>query len=149
MLTETLLEDRQAPLFGRTTFDILLGPWAPSAVFDVAERHGAGEPNRTLTLRTLFGGVPKYWRDFANADALNGVNSWREWALDMCRALFLRVDAPLREEGDAAARLCDPRGSVAPATSSQTRSFWPGSGSSGQPGKRRASCLRHGLPRVF
>ena len=97
---EALLEDRQAPLFGRTTFDILLGPWAPSAVFDVAERHGAGEPNRTLTLRTLFGGVPKYWRDFANADALNGVNSWREWALDMCRALFLRVDAPLREEGD-------------------------------------------------
>lgn len=98
---EALLDDRQAPLFGRATFEMLLGPWAPSAVVDVAARHGAGEPARTLTLRTLFGGVPKYWRDFANAGALDGIHSWREWALDVCQRLFLRVDAPLREEGES------------------------------------------------
>ena len=98
---EALLDDRQAPLFGRTTFDMLLGPWDPSAVVDVAATHGAGEPARTLTLWTLFGGVPKYWRDFANVGALDGISSWREWALEVCRRLFLRVDAPLREEGES------------------------------------------------
>ena len=98
---EALLHDRHAPLFGRNTFDISLGPWDPSTVMGVAARHGAGEPARTLTLWTLFGGVPKYWRDYAGIGALGGIPSWSEWALEVCRRLFLRVDSPLREEGES------------------------------------------------
>ncbi len=98
---EALLDDRRAPLFGRTTFNMLLGPWNPSTVVGVATRHGADEPARMLTLWTLFGGVPKYWRDFANVAIPDGIRSWREWALEACQRLFLRVDAPLREEGES------------------------------------------------
>lgn len=97
---EAVLHDRHAPLFGRSTFDISLGHWDPSAVVGVAARHGAGEPARTLTLWTLFGGVPKYWRDYADAGGVGGISSWSEWALEVCRRLFLRVDSPLREEGE-------------------------------------------------
>ena len=82
---EALLHDRRAPLFGRSTFDMSLRPWDPSAVFSVAARHGASEPARTLTLWTLFGGVPKYWRDYAHAGKLSGIPTWSEWALEVCR----------------------------------------------------------------
>ena len=69
---EALLDDRQAPLFGRKTFDISLGPWMLSTVLEVADRHGAGEPARVLTLSTLFGGVPKYWRDYGESGGTGG-----------------------------------------------------------------------------
>ncbi len=96
---EAILDDRQAPLFGRKTFDISLGPWSISTALDVARMHGAGDPSRFLTLRTLFGGVPKYWRDYAEADGLAEIPVWSRWAWQVCQRLFLRVDAPLREEG--------------------------------------------------
>ena len=98
---EALLDDRQAPLFGRKTFDLSLGPWLVSTVLDVAERHGAQDPARTLTLSTLFGGVPKYWRDYGEATGLTGVPVWRDWAGQVCDRFFLRVDSPLRDEGDS------------------------------------------------
>ena len=96
---EAILDDRQAPLFGRKTFDIPLGPWSVSTALDVARAHGADEPSRFLTLRTLFGGVPKYWRDYAEAGGLAEIPAWSRWAWQVCQRLFLRVDAPLREEG--------------------------------------------------
>ena len=37
---EALLEDRKAPLFGRTTFKMTLEPWDIGTVFDVCENHG-------------------------------------------------------------------------------------------------------------
>lgn len=95
-----LLDDRQAPLFGRKTFDISLQPWELSTVFEVAGDHGAGEPARCLTLWTLFGGVPKYWRHFAEAGELRSIPDWSDWARQVCERLFLRVDSPLREEGE-------------------------------------------------
>lgn len=98
---EALLDDRQAPLFGRRTFDMSLGPWGLSAVLEVAGRHGADSPSRALTLRTLFGGVPKYWRDYAEAGELDQIPSWSEWVREVCQRLFLQVDAPLREEGES------------------------------------------------
>ncbi|MDE0627015.1 MAG: hypothetical protein OXH99_11505 [Bryobacterales bacterium] len=98
---EALLRDRHTPLFGRSTLDIPLRPWDPSAVFSVAARHGASEPVRTLTLGTLFGGVPKYWRDYADAGELSEIPTWSEWAPEVCPRLFRRVDSPLREEGES------------------------------------------------
>ena len=98
---EALLDDRQAPLFGRKTFDIALQPWDLSTVFEVAGEHGADRPARCLTLWTLFGGVPKYWRHFAEAGDLEAIPGWSDWAQQVCERLFLRTDSPLREEGES------------------------------------------------
>ena len=98
---EALLDDRRAPLFGRTTFDLTLGPWDLRTVFEVCGDHGAASPERTLTLWTLFGGVPKYWRHFAETTGLDAITAWEPWARQVCEQLFLRADSPLREEGDS------------------------------------------------
>ena len=98
---EALLEDRKAPLFGRTTFRIPLGPWDLRTVFEVCGKHGAVAPARCLTLWTLFGGIPKYWRHFAETDGLDAIPEWTDWATELCARLFLRSDALLREEGEA------------------------------------------------
>ena len=98
---EALLDDRRAPLLGRTTFDLTLGPWDLRTILEVCRNHGAETPERCLTLWTLFGGVPKYWRHFAEADGLDAIPAWEPWAQQLCERLFLRSDAPLREEGDS------------------------------------------------
>ena len=99
---EALLNDRRAPLFGRTTFDISLDPWDLATVFEVCREHGAADPKRCLTLWTLFGGVPKYWRHYAEQDVdLHGIPEWTPWAQQVCEWLFLRSDSPLREEGES------------------------------------------------
>ena len=97
---EALLHDRRAPLFGRTTFELTLGPWDLPTIFEVCRAHGAHDPARCLTLWTLFGGVPKYWRHFAEADGLDAVPDWESWAQQVCERLFLRSASPLREEGE-------------------------------------------------
>lgn len=101
---EALLENRRAPLFGRTTFNMNLGPWGLSTIFKVCERHGALDPARCLTLWTLFGGVPKYWRHFAETGGLDNIPEWSQWTKELCERLFLRSDAPLREEGESLLR---------------------------------------------
>lgn len=98
---EALLKDRKAPLFGRTTFSLALDPWDLRTVFEVCRRHGAQDPRRCLTLWTLFGGVPKYWRHFAAFPELDDHPEWRDWTRELCAQLFLRSDAPLREEGES------------------------------------------------
>ena len=98
---ETLLENRRAPLFGRTTFNMTLAPWNLSTIFKVCEKHGALDPARCLTLWTLFGGVPKYWRHFAETDGLDDIPEWSQWTKELCERIFLRSDAPLREEGES------------------------------------------------
>ena len=100
---EALLDDRRAPLFGRKTFDISLDPWPLSTMLEVAGRHGAAAPSQVLTLSTLFGGVPKYWRDYGEATGLAEIPGWRDWAIGVCDRFFLRVDAPLRDEGESLA----------------------------------------------
>ena len=97
---EALLHDRRAPLFGRTTFELTLGPWDLATIFEVCRDHGADDPARCLTLWTLFGGVPKYWRHFAETDGLDTVPEWEPWAQQVCERLFLRSGAPFREEGE-------------------------------------------------
>ena len=97
---EALLHDRRAPLFGRATFEMTLGPWDPSTIFEVCREHGAADPARCLTLCTLFGGVPKYWRHFAETNGLDTIREWKPWAQQVCERLFLRSDSPLREEGE-------------------------------------------------
>ena len=97
---EALLEDRKAPLFGRTTFDIRLGPWDLKTIFEVSGKHGATDPQRRLTLWTLFGGVPRYWELFAREDGLDAIDQWDDWATELCNRLFLSGNAPLSQEGE-------------------------------------------------
>ena len=44
--------------------------------------------------------MPKYWRHFAEADGLDAIPAGEPWAQQLCERLFLRSDAPFREEGD-------------------------------------------------
>ena len=99
---EALLNDRRAPLFGRSTFEISLEPWDLETVFEVCREQGAADPARCLTLWTLFGGVPKYWRHYAEQGVdIHGIPEWAPWAQQVCERLFLRSDSPLREEGES------------------------------------------------
>ena len=98
---EALLADRRAPLFGRRTFSIDLGHWDLATVFEVCSDHGASDASRCLTLWTLFGGVPKYWRLFSALDQIAAIQSWRDWSADVCESLFLKPGSLLRDEGEA------------------------------------------------
>lgn len=97
---EALLADRRAPLFGRLTFSLNLGPWDLRTVFEVCDQHAEGDLDRCLTLWTLLGGVPKYWRLFSRVAELRSTSDWRAWAAILCESLFLQPDAQLRAEGE-------------------------------------------------
>ena len=97
---EALLADRRAPLYGRANFSLTLGPWSAAEVLGVAGAHGAGDPSRFLTLWTLFGGVPWYWRLYAENEALHEPPADDEWTARVLDRLFLRFDAALRDEGE-------------------------------------------------
>ncbi|MDE2925397.1 MAG: hypothetical protein OXT71_03260 [Acidobacteriota bacterium] len=96
----SLLQDSRTPLFGRTTFNLNLGPWDLRTVFHVSDLHQADDPNRFLTLWTLFGGVPKFWRHFAEVEEVDRVPNWSDWAAEVCASLYLRTGAPLQQEGE-------------------------------------------------
>lgn len=95
-----LLEDSRTPLFGRTTFNLNFGPWDLRTVFQVCDLHRAHDPKRFLTLWTLFGGVPKYWRHFSEVEDIDPIPNWRDWAAEVCASLFLRTGAPLQQKGE-------------------------------------------------
>ena len=97
---EAMLADRRAPLFGRLTFSLDLDPWDLRTVFEVCDRHAEGDLQRCLTLWTLFGGVPQYWRSFSKIDELRSKSDWGEWAATLCESLFLQSDTRLRAEGE-------------------------------------------------
>ena len=97
---EALLHDRRTPLFGRTTFNMKVGPWDLKTVFEVCSDQQVSDPSRWLTLWTLFGGVPKYWNLFSLTEGPDPDHDWSEWTEDLCARLFLRLDAPLRNEDE-------------------------------------------------
>ena len=96
-----LIHDRRAPLFGRETFSLNLGQWDIGTVLEVSAEHGAVDPHRCLTLWTLFGGVPKYWRHYSELEGTDSSLQWPDWAAELLESLFMRPTAPLFEEGDA------------------------------------------------
>ncbi len=96
-----LIHDRQAPLFGREAFSLNLGQWDIGTVLQVSAEHGVGDPHQCLTAWTLFGGVPKYWRHYAELEGLDHSLQWSDWASELCESLFMRPTALLFEEGDA------------------------------------------------
>lgn len=90
---EALLGGRRAPLFGRTTGVLHLEHLVPSVTAHILDRHGTLTGERLLFFWTLLQGIPKYWRDAYEVEALGAD---RREAL---RRLFFTGTAPLAADG--------------------------------------------------
>ncbi len=89
-----LLEDRDAPLFNRTTDTIELSHLDVGSLLEILRHHADCGPERLLFLWNLFEGVPKFYRDAFEQDVLNAS---REALLER---LFFASSSPLRNEAD-------------------------------------------------
>ncbi len=89
-----LLEDRDAPLYNRTTDHLELGHLNISSLLDLLDVHADRRPERLLFLWNLFEGVPKFYRDAYEQDVLGAD---RHTVLER---LFFRSSSPLRTEAE-------------------------------------------------
>jgi uncharacterized protein len=89
-----LLEDRDAPLFNRTTDTITLGHLDISSILEMLRVHADTDPHRLLFLWNLFEGVPKFYRDAYEQDVLNASRT------ALLERLFFASSSPLRNEAD-------------------------------------------------
>ena len=90
-----LLEDRDAPLYNRTTDHISLGHLDIASILAILRTHADPSPERLLLLWNLFEGVPKFYRDCWEQGVLGA--SRRELLLRM----FFRSSSPLRDEAES------------------------------------------------
>jgi len=89
-----LLEDRDAPLYNRTTDRLELGHLDISSILEILRTHADEDPYRLLFLWNLFEGVPKFYRDGFEQGVL-GVSR-----VDFLRQMFFSSSSPLRGEAD-------------------------------------------------
>ena len=89
-----LLEDRDAPLYNRTTDHLELGHLNVSSLLDLLDTHADRQPERLLFLWNLFEGVPKFYRDAYEQGVLQAD---RRTVLER---LFFRSSSPLRTEAE-------------------------------------------------
>ena len=89
-----LLEDRDAPLFNRTTDTLELGHLDISSVLEILRVHANDDPERLLFLWNLFEGVPKFYRDAYEQGVLDAARK------PLLRNLFFSSSSPLRNEAD-------------------------------------------------
>lgn len=89
-----LLDDRQAPLFNRTTDTLELGHLDIGSVLEILRVHADEDPERLLFLWNLFEGVPKFYRDAYEQDVLDADRG------TVLRKLFFSSSSPLRNEAD-------------------------------------------------
>lgn len=89
-----LLEDRDAPLFNRTTDTLELGHLDIASVLEILRVHADDDPGRLLFLWNLFEGVPKFYRDAYEQGVLNADRQ------GLLRSLFFSSSSPLRNEAD-------------------------------------------------
>lgn len=92
-----LLEDRDAPLYSRTTDQLELQHLDLGSVLHVLDVHGPSErcePERLLFLWNLFEGVPKFYRDAFEQGVLAAGRD------DVIARMFFSASSPLRSEAD-------------------------------------------------
>ena len=89
-----LLEDRQAPLYNRTTDQIELDHLDIASVLTILHTHADTSPARLLFLWNLFEGVPKFYRDCYEQGVLAGSRE------QLLAGMFFRSSSPLRTEAD-------------------------------------------------
>ncbi|MGE6760739.1 ATP-binding protein [Corallococcus interemptor] len=89
-----LLDDRDAPLYNRVTDTIEVGHLDVASIMEILRAHADPDPERLLLLWNLFEGVPKFYRDCFEQDALACS------APDLLRRMFFLSSAPLRNEAE-------------------------------------------------
>jgi uncharacterized protein len=89
-----LLEDRNAPLFNRTTDEIELKHLDIASVLAILREHADTSPERLLFLWTLFEGVPKFYRDCYEQGVLGSDRT------ALLRRIFFESSSPLRTEAE-------------------------------------------------
>lgn len=89
-----LLEDRDAPLYNRLTDTIEVGHLDVSSLLEILDAHADRDPYRLLMLWNLFEGVPKFYRDSYEQNALACNRT------DLLRRMFFLSSAPLRNEAE-------------------------------------------------
>ena len=89
-----LLEDRDAPLYNRTTDHVELEHLDVRSLLDLLDAHADRGPERLLFLWNLFEGVPKFYRDAYEQGVL------AEKRQTLLAKMFFRSSSPLRTEAD-------------------------------------------------
>jgi len=89
-----LLDDRDAPLYNRTTDDISLGHLDIASVLSILREHTDASPERLLFLWNLFEGVPKFYRDCFEQGVLGAPRQ------ELLERMFFRSSSPLRSEAE-------------------------------------------------
>jgi AAA+ ATPase superfamily predicted ATPase len=90
----SLLEDRDAPLYGRTTHEIALDHLDIQTVVEILQTHEVLSAKRLLFLWGLFEGVPKFYRDCYEEDLLRASRS------ELLEGIFFKSSSPLRSEAE-------------------------------------------------
>lgn len=89
-----LLEDRDAPLYNRTTDHIRLDHLDIESILAMLRAHADVAPERLLFLWNLFEGVPKFYRDCFEQGVLGADRRV------LLERMFFRSSSPLRSEAD-------------------------------------------------
>ncbi len=89
-----MLENRDAPLFNRTTDALELGHLDVASVLEILRTHADDSPSRLLFLWNLFEGVPKFYRDAYEQGVLDAERK------PLLQSLFFSSSSPLRNEAD-------------------------------------------------
>lgn len=89
-----LLDDRDAPLYNRTTDHLELPHLDIGSVLALLREHSDASPERLLFLWNLFEGVPKFYRDAYEQGVLGGTRQ------EVIGGMFFRSSSPLRTEAD-------------------------------------------------
>jgi hypothetical protein len=89
-----LLEERDAPLYNRTTDNFQVDHLDLGSVLEILRTHADDDPHRLLFIWNLLEGVPKFYRDCYEQDALRCDRK------ELVRRMFVRSSSPLRTEAD-------------------------------------------------
>lgn len=90
-----LLENRDAPLFNRTTDSLEVGHLDVASILEILRTHADDDPSRLLFLWNLFEGVPKFYRDAYEQGVLASARR------ELLQSLFFASSSPLRNEADS------------------------------------------------
>lgn len=89
-----LLDDRDAPLYNRTTDHLELPHLDVGSLLALLREHSDASPERLLFLWNLFEGVPKFYRDAYEQGVID------KGRADVIAGMFFRSSSPLRTEAD-------------------------------------------------
>ncbi len=89
-----LLDDRNAPLYGRVTDAIDLPHLDIASILEIIREHSDINPERLLFLWNLFEGVPKFYRDCYERGVLGSSRQ------ELLQKIFFESSSPLKSEAE-------------------------------------------------